>query len=95
VPGAADWAPAGAQAYFRRLYYELAISTSPQAVASVLQLADPERILFGSDYLEDVHSLIQALAGNPLLKAGDLEMIRRRNARQLFPRLGQARAAAS
>jgi 6-methylsalicylate decarboxylase len=98
VPGAADRAPAGAQAYFRRLYYELAISTGPQAVASVLQLADPERILFGSDYPalfeEDVHDLIQALAGNPLLKAGDLEMIQRRNALQLFPRLGQARAAA-
>ena len=93
VPGAADRAPAGAKAYFRRLYYELAISASPHAVASVLQLADPERILFGSDYPalfeEDVHSLIQALAGNPLLKAGDLEMIQRRNALQLFPRLGQ------
>ena len=93
VPGAADRAPAGAQAYFRRLYYELAISTGPHAVASVLQLADPERILFGSDYPalfeEDVHSLIQALAGNSLLKAGDLEMIQRRNALQLFPRLGQ------
>ena len=34
------------------------------------------------------------LAGNPLLKAGDLEMIQRRNALQLFPRLGQPRAAA-
>jgi predicted TIM-barrel fold metal-dependent hydrolase len=98
VPGAADRAPAGVQAYFRRLYYELAISTSPHAVASVLQLADPGRILFGSDYPalfeEDVHSLIQALAGNPLLKAGDLEMIQRRNALPLFPRLGHARAAA-
>jgi len=33
VPGATDRAPAGAQAYFRRLYYELAISASPHAVA--------------------------------------------------------------
>src|SRR5262249_19222981 len=98
VPGAADRAPAGAQAYFRRLYYELALSTGPQAVASVLQLADPERVLFGSDYPalfeEDVHSLIQALAGNPLLKAGGLEMIWRRNALQLFPRLRRPGAAA-
>ena len=54
--------------------------------------------MFGSDYPalseDDVHSLIQALVGNPLLKAGDLEMIQRRNALQLFPRLGQPRAAA-
>ena len=92
VPGAADRAPAGVKAYFRRLYYELSISASPQAVASVLQLADPERIWFGSDcpalFEEDVHSEIEALAGNPLLKAADLEMIQRRNALQLFPAAG-------
>jgi 6-methylsalicylate decarboxylase len=98
VPGAADRAPAGARADFRRLSCELAMSASPQAVASVLQLAGPERILFGSDYPalseEDVHSLIQALAGNPLLNGGGLEMIQRRNALRLFPRPGQARATA-
>jgi 6-methylsalicylate decarboxylase len=98
VPGAADRAPAGVKAYFRKLYYELAISTSPHAVASVLQLADPERILFGSDFPalfeEDVQRLIQALAGNPLLQPGDLEMIQRSNALQLFPRLQRPSAAA-
>ncbi len=98
VPGAADRAPAGVKAYFRKLYYELAISASPHAVASVLQLADPEHILFGSDFPalfeEDVQSLIQALASNPLLQPGDLEMIQRRNALQLFPRLRRPGAAA-
>ena len=91
VPGAAERAPAGVKVYFRKLYYELAISTSPHAVASVLQLADPERILFGSDFPalpeEDVQGLIQGLTGNPLLQPSDLEMIGRRNALQLFPRL--------
>lgn len=91
VPGAAERAPAGVTAYLRKLYYELAISTSPHAVASVLQLADPERILFGTDFPalseEDVRGLIQGLTGNPLLQPGDLEMIGRRNALQLFPRL--------
>jgi predicted TIM-barrel fold metal-dependent hydrolase len=98
VPGSADRAPAGVKAYFRKLYYELAISTSPHAVASVLQLADPEHILFGSDFPalfeEDVQSQIQALAGNPLLQPGDLEMIQRRNALQLFPRLRRPGAPA-
>jgi 6-methylsalicylate decarboxylase len=98
VPAAADRAPAGVKAYFRRLYYELAISTSPHAVASVLQLADPQHILFGSDFPaldeEDVQHLTQALVDNPLLKPGDLEMIQRRNALQLFPRLRRPTAAA-
>jgi predicted TIM-barrel fold metal-dependent hydrolase len=50
APGAMDRAPAGVKAYLRKSYYELAISTSPHAVASVRQLADPERILFGTDF---------------------------------------------
>ena len=91
TPGAMDRAPAGVKAYLRKLYYELAISTSPHAVASVLQLADPERILFGTDFPalseKDVQGLIQGLATNPLLQSADLEMIERRNALQLFPRL--------
>jgi 6-methylsalicylate decarboxylase len=98
VPGAADRAPAGVKAYLRRLYYELAISASPHAVASVLQLADPEYILFGSDFPalfeEDVQGLIQGLASNPLLQPDDLEMIQRRNALQLFPRLRRPGAKA-
>jgi 6-methylsalicylate decarboxylase len=97
VPGVADRAPAGVKACFRQLYYELAISTSPHAVASVLQLADPEHILFGSDFPalfeEDVQPLIQALIDNPLLQPG-LEMIQRRNALQIFPRLRRPGAAA-
>jgi predicted TIM-barrel fold metal-dependent hydrolase len=98
APGAMDRAPAGVKAYLRKLYYELAISTSPHAVASVLQLADPERILFGTDFPalseEDVKGLIQGLAGNPLLQRADLEMIERRNALQLFPRLRHPASAA-
>lgn len=94
VPGADERAPAGVKAYFRRLYYDLAISTSPHAVASALQLADPDHMLFGSDFPalpeEDVQSLTQALAENPLLKPDDLELIQRDNALQLFPRLRRA-----
>lgn len=91
VPGAIERAPAGVKAYFSQLYYDLAISTSPHAVASLLQLADPDHILFGSDYPalseRDVQSLTLALVDNPLLRPGDLEMIQRNNALQLFPRL--------
>lgn len=58
-----------------------------------MQLADPERILFGTDFPalseKDVQGLIQGLASNPLLQPADLEMIERPNALQLFPRLRQ------
>ena len=91
VPDATTRAPAGVKAYLRQLYYELAISTSPHAVASVLQLVGPEHILFGSDWPAldetDVESLIQALLNNPLLQPGDLARIERQNALELFPRL--------
>jgi predicted TIM-barrel fold metal-dependent hydrolase len=79
------------KAYFTRLYYDLAISTSPHAVASLQQLAEPDHILFGSDFPamceEDVETLIEALVDNPLLQPGQLEMIQRDNALRLFPRL--------
>lgn len=98
VPGASERAPAGVKAYFRQLYYDLAISTSPHAVASLLQLADLDHILFGSDYPalseDDIQNLTQALADNPLLQPGDLVIIQQRNALQLFPRLRQPSRAA-
>ena len=79
------------ETYLRQLYYELAISTNPHAVASVLQLVGPERLLYGSDWPAldeaDVQNLIQNLGGNPLLQPDDRARIERRNAMELFPRL--------
>ena len=91
VPGTTTHAPAGVETYFRRLYYELAIATNPHAVASVLQLVGPERLLYGSDWPAldeaDVQSLIQVLDRNPLLQPEDRARIERHNALDLFPRL--------
>jgi len=79
------------EAYLRRLYYELAIATNPHAVASVLQLAGPEHLLYGSDWPAldetDVQGLIQVLDSNPLLQPDDRARIERQNALELFPRL--------
>ena len=91
VPGTTTRAPAGVEAYLRRLYYELAIATNPHAVASVLQLAGPEHLLYGSDWPAldetDVQGLIQVLDSNPLLQPDDRARIERQNALELFPRL--------
>ena len=83
------------ETYLRQLYYELAISTNPHAVASVLQLVGPERLLYGSDWpaLDEadvqnlIQNLIQILGGNPLLQPDDRARIERHNAMELFPRL--------
>ena len=97
VPGTAVRAPAGVEAYLSRLYYELAIATNPHAVASVLQLVGPERLLYGSDWPAldeaDVRDLIQVLDGNPLLQPADLARIEWQNALELFPRLRSGSAA--
>jgi len=97
VPGTATRAPAGVEAYLRRLYYELAISTNPHAVASLLQLVGPERLLYGSDWPAldeaDVRDLIQVLDGNPLLQPADRARVEWQNALELFPRLRSGSAA--
>jgi 6-methylsalicylate decarboxylase len=65
VSAPATTSASGVKACLRQLYYDPAISTSPHAVASLLQLANPEHILFGSDYPalceDDIQSLIPAL----------------------------------
>ena len=91
VPGTPARAPAGVEAYLSRLYYDLAIATNPHAVASVLQLVGPERLLYGSDWPAldeaDVQNLIQDLGSNALLQPGDRARIEWQNAMELFPRL--------
>jgi predicted TIM-barrel fold metal-dependent hydrolase len=49
-PKARDKVPEGVAAYLRRLWYDVAQSPSPLAMHALLELADPDRILFGTDY---------------------------------------------
>ena len=42
--------PRGVATYLKRLYYDTALSPSPNAMASLLELTDPSHILFGSDF---------------------------------------------
>jgi predicted TIM-barrel fold metal-dependent hydrolase len=42
--------PDGVAAYLRRLYYDVAQSPSPLALRALLEVADPSRIMFGTDY---------------------------------------------
>jgi len=49
-PKARDKVPDGVATYLRRLWYDVAQSPSPLAMNALLELADPDRILFGTDY---------------------------------------------
>jgi 6-methylsalicylate decarboxylase len=96
LPGAEGRDPGGAAVYLRRLYYDLAGSTSPAALASLLQLVDPSHVLYGTDWpwSTEPHAreLTDALDRSPLLQPDDRDRICRQNALDLFPRLRQVAA---
>jgi predicted TIM-barrel fold metal-dependent hydrolase len=94
LPGADGRDQGGAEVYLRRLYYDLAGSTTPYSLASLLQLVDASRILYGSDWPwtpeRGVRDLAEAFERNHLLGADDRARIGHGNALQLFPRLQDA-----
>jgi len=75
----------------RRFYFDTALSAGPQVLGSLLQVADHDKILFGSDwpYCPEIMAtdMITQLEGNPLLDEKLKRAIARDNALKLFPRL--------
>lgn len=73
------------------LYYDLAGMPVPRLLSVLQQIANPKRILYGSDWPFTPDPLVQALATKlsetPLLDAEDRQRIYRDNALALFPRL--------
>ena len=49
-PKARDKVPEGVETYLNRLWYDVAQSPSALALNALLEIADPSRILFGTDY---------------------------------------------
>ena len=94
-PGFREAAPGGVIPELARLYYDTALSANRTAFASLLELAAPARILFGSDYPfapeATMTATVKGLAGLGL-PAADLAAIERGNALGLFPRLAEASA---
>jgi predicted TIM-barrel fold metal-dependent hydrolase len=78
---------------FRRFWYETAVAAGPQTFASLKLVADPQRILFGTDwpYCADdmTDDMVNALADNDMLDATLRRAIERTNAVSLFPRFRQ------
>ena len=74
----------------RRFYFDLALSSSPYALPSVLALADPARITFGSDWPfapKERSWHFARLLDRFELTPAQRHAIDRGNAERLFPRL--------
>lgn len=87
--------PDGVAAYLRRLYYDVAQSPSPLALRALLEIADPSRILFGTDYpsARNVEKVMRDTIDAVRSFDGFDENMRRdvmaRNAQQLLPRFAR------
>ena len=96
-PTLRERAPQGAIAYLKRFYYDTAISATPYALNSLLELADPSHILFGSDfpYLPDsmIEASVVGLQGYAGFDAKTRRAVERDSALTLFPRLREIGAA--
>jgi predicted TIM-barrel fold metal-dependent hydrolase len=86
----------------RALWYDVAEICAPAPLAALMKIAEPSRILFGSDYpfsrhksaAQDVSDLIAAFEAADGFDAAARRGIERDNALKLFPRLAQAIARA-
>jgi predicted TIM-barrel fold metal-dependent hydrolase len=76
----------------RRLHYDLAGMPVPRLLGALLQIADPAKILYGSDGpftpLPLIQSLLDQLQSTPLLNDDVRRLVFTGNAQILFPRLG-------
>lgn len=83
--------PAGVLDALKLFWYDTAQSAGPQTMASLVQVANKERILFGSDWPYCPESVVsettQALDESPFLSVAERIAVMRSNALALFPRL--------
>jgi predicted TIM-barrel fold metal-dependent hydrolase len=86
--GAKERMPAGFIATLKTFYYDLAGATNAGAVASLLQLVQPDRVLFGTDFPPGGASAdyVTALRELKMFSESALRAVERDNAVRLIPR---------
>ena len=86
-----QWEPERIFAALRRFWYDTALSAGPQTMGTLAQVAEPSRIVFGSDWPpagpKAVRASIDALNAPGYLSEAQRRAIERDNALALFPRL--------
>ena len=83
----ADQTPSGIEYELKRLYYEIASSANPAAMAALMKVVNTSHILFGSDYPYVPISHTADGITHLGLSGADLQAIGRDNAITLLPRL--------
>ncbi len=82
--------PEGTGPYIGQFYFDTAIAGSRAAMAALYEVADPSRIMFGSDWpyidREYVEDQSRALVDMPVLTRDRFKAMERDNAVRLFPR---------
>jgi predicted TIM-barrel fold metal-dependent hydrolase len=87
--GAKERMPAGFMATLKTFYYDLAGATNAGAVASLLQLVAPERVLFGTDFPPGgaAADYVTSIRELKMFSEAALRAVERDNAVRLLPRL--------
>ena len=77
-------------ATLKTFYYDLAGATNAGAVASLLQLVQPERVLFGTDFPPGgaAADYVTSIRELKMFSEAALRAVERDNAVRLLPRLG-------
>jgi predicted TIM-barrel fold metal-dependent hydrolase len=94
LPAVAERMPKGLDAYLKKFYYDVAQSCTPTALRALQDIADPSRILLGSDYPLQrfaegaIADVIRGLASYGQFDAAQRRRVERDNALALFPRFG-------
>jgi predicted TIM-barrel fold metal-dependent hydrolase len=91
LPQVKERSPAGIATYFKRLYFDTAQATHPAPLHALMQVADPDKVLFGSDFpfarnLGVVEQSLQGVAEFDGFDATLRRKVERENALALFPR---------
>jgi predicted TIM-barrel fold metal-dependent hydrolase len=92
-PKMRDKIPEGVAANLRRFYYDVAQSAAPLSLRALSDVAEPDRILFGTDFPfalsgeRIVHDTIAGVRAYEGYDAAMRQKVERDNALALFPRL--------
>ena len=94
LPKVRERIPDGVAAYLKRLHYDVAQATAPAPLRALMEVADPSRVMFGTDFpfARNANVLEQSVAAIAAFDGFDAALrrkVERDNALALFPRLAR------
>jgi predicted TIM-barrel fold metal-dependent hydrolase len=92
IPAVRERSPGGVSAMLKGLYYDIAQATHPAPLRALMEVADPSRVMFGTDFpfARNIGVIEQSIAAVNAFAGFDTALrkkVERENAVALFPRL--------